>query len=47
MKETTWRISDMHCPHCEAAILRAVRNMKGIENPPGELSRGDFERPVG
>ena len=33
MKETTWRISGMHCPHCETAILRAVRDIKGIENP--------------
>ena len=32
MKETTWRISGMHCPHCETAILQAVRDMKGIEN---------------
>ena len=40
MKETTWRISGMHCPHCETAILRAVRNMKGIENPRANYRAG-------
>ena len=40
MKETTWRISGMHCPHCEAAILRAVRDMKGIKNPRADYRAG-------
>lgn len=40
MKETTWRISDMHCPHCETAILRAVRDMKGIKNPQADYRAG-------
>ena len=40
MKETTWRISGMHCPHCETAILRAVRDMKGIENPRADYRAG-------
>lgn len=40
MKETTWRISDMHCPHCETAILRAVRDRKGIENPRANYRAG-------
>ena len=40
MKETTWRISGMHCPHCETAILRAVRDMKGIKNPRADYRAG-------
>ena len=40
MKETTWRISGMHCPHCETAILRAVRDMKGMENPRADYRAG-------
>ncbi len=40
MKETTWRVLGMHCSHCEAAILRAVRNMKGIENPRANYRAG-------
>ena len=40
MKETTWRISGMHCPHCETAILRAVRDMKGIKNPQADYRAG-------
>ena len=40
MKETTWRISGMHCPHCEAAILRAVCDMKGMENPRANYRAG-------
>ena len=40
MKQTTWRISGMHCPHCETAILRAVRDMKGMENPRADYRAG-------
>jgi len=40
MKETTWRISGMHCPHCETVILRAVRDIKGIENPRADYRVG-------
>lgn len=40
MKEITWRISGMHCPHCETAILQAVRDMKGIENPRADYRTG-------
>ena len=40
MKETTWRVLGMHCPHCETAILRAVCNMKGIENPRANYRAG-------
>ncbi len=40
MKETTWRISGMHCPHCETAVLQAVRDMKGIKNPRADYRAG-------
>lgn len=40
MKQTTWRISGMHCPHCETAILRAVRDLKGMENPRADHRAG-------
>jgi len=30
----------MHCPHCETAILQAVRDMKGIENPRADYRAG-------
>lgn len=40
MKETTWRISGMHCPHCETAVLRAVRDMKDIKNPRADYRAG-------
>ena len=30
----------MHCPHCETAILRAVRDRKGIENPRANYRAG-------
>ena len=30
----------MHCPHCEAAILRAVCDMKGMENPRADYRAG-------
>jgi len=39
-KETTWRISGMHCPHCDAAILRAVRGLDGLENPRADYKTG-------
>lgn len=40
MKETTWRVLGMHCPGCEAALLRAVRDMKGIKNPRADYRAG-------
>jgi len=30
----------MHCPHCETAMLQAVRDMKGIENPRADYHAG-------
>ena len=30
----------MHCPHCQTAILQAVRDMKGIENPRADYRAG-------
>lgn len=32
MTETRWRVSGMHCPRCEDAILRAVKGLDGIED---------------
>ncbi|MGX8706387.1 MAG: urease accessory protein UreH domain-containing protein, partial [bacterium] len=40
MKAITWRISGMHCPHCDAAVLRAVRDLKGIEQPRADYKTG-------
>lgn len=40
MKEVTWRVSGMHCPHCDAAILRAVRGLDGLENPRADYKTG-------
>lgn len=40
MKETTWRVLGMHCPGCEAALLRAVRDIKGIKNPRADYRAG-------
>ena len=40
MKEITWRIAGMHCPHCDAAILRAVRGLEGLEHPRADYKTG-------
>lgn len=29
---TIYRVEDMHCSHCEAAVVRAVENIPGVEN---------------
>ena len=29
---TVYRVEDMHCSHCEAAVVRAVENIPGVEN---------------
>ncbi len=26
-----YRVEDMHCSHCEAAVVRAVENLPGVE----------------
>lgn len=40
VKEVTWRISGMHCPHCDAAILKAVRTLNSIESPRADYRTG-------
>ena len=40
MERTTWHISGMHCPHCETAILRAVRGLDGLEDPRADFRAG-------
>ena len=40
MIETTWRVSGMHCPHCDAAVARAIRGLDGIDNPRADYRTG-------
>ena len=40
MKQTTWRISGMHCPGCEAAVLNAIKGLPGIESARADYQRG-------
>ena len=40
MQEKTWHIAGMHCPHCETAILRAVRGMEGLSSPRSDYRKG-------
>jgi len=28
---TVYRVEDMHCSHCEAAVVRAVEDLTGVE----------------
>ena len=28
---TVYRVEDMHCSHCEAAVVRAVEEVQGVE----------------
>ena len=28
---TVYRVEDMHCSHCEAAVVRAVEEVPGVE----------------
>ena len=32
-QKKTWHIAGMHCPHCESAILRAVKDQDGLSSP--------------
>ncbi|MBQ9195680.1 MAG: sulfite exporter TauE/SafE family protein [Clostridia bacterium] len=36
----TWHIGGMHCPHCETAILRAVKGLDGLETPRADYRAG-------
>ena len=38
-QQTTWKITGMHCPHCERAVVRAVASLPGIASP-----RADYRR---
>ena len=35
---TVYRVEDMHCSHCEAAVVRAVENLPGVENAKASAS---------
>ena len=36
----TWHIAGMHCPHCETAILRAVKDLDGLSSPKADYRAG-------
>lgn len=40
MKDTTWRVSGMHCPRCESAVCRAASGISGVESPSADHRRG-------
>ena len=33
-----YRVEDMHCSHCEAAVVRAVEELPGVENAKASAS---------
>ena len=35
---TVYRVEDMHCSHCEAAVVRAVENVPGVESAKASAS---------
>ena len=35
---TVYRVEDMHCSHCEAAVVRAVEHVPGVENAKASAS---------
>ena len=37
-KETFYRVEDMHCSHCEAAVVRAVEELPGVEKAKASAS---------
>ena len=39
-QQTTWRIEGMYCPHCEAAIRRAVQGLDGIDGARADYRAG-------
>ncbi len=39
-QKKTWHISGMHCPHCEKAILRAVKDLDGLSSPNADYRAG-------
>ena len=39
-RRTTWRVTGMVCPHCEATIGRAVGALPGIREAKADFKRG-------
>lgn len=39
-RKTTWRVSGMHCPGCETAVLRAVSPLPGVRAAAADWRRG-------
>ena len=35
---TVYRVEDMHCSHCEAAVVRAVEEIPGVETAKASAS---------
>ena len=35
---TVYRVEDMHCSHCEAAVVRAVEEVPGVEKAKASAS---------
>jgi copper chaperone CopZ len=35
---TVYRVEDMHCSHCEAAVVRAVENVPGVKSAKASAS---------
>ena len=35
---TVFRVEDMHCSHCEAAVVRAVEKVPGVEKAKASAS---------
>ena len=35
---TVYRVDDMHCSHCEAAVVRAVEDLPGVEKAKASAS---------
>ena len=35
---TVYRVEDMHCSHCEAAVVRAVEDLPGVEKAKASVS---------
>ena len=36
--ETVYRVEDMHCSHCEAAVVRAIENVPGVKSAKASAS---------
>ena len=39
-QKKTWHIAGMHCPHCETAILRMVKDLDGLSSPEVDYRAG-------